>query len=444
MKKTFLLILLVLSAGAIGLIAGLIISQHAQSPSTGTSRISTTLNGPTLLSASSPAQKILYYWDPMLGPSSISPKPGISAMGMQLVPVYAQNQGGNAGEIRVDPAMIQDMGFQTAPVRLGSLTRTIRTVAVLRVPDSQRHNVTLRVSGWIDQLYAAVNGNAIHKGDKLFTLYSPELLAAQQQLVAAQQAVQAAYKTGDAQTIADAQALANSLQGRLQFLGVDDAQIQNIILTLKTSPYLTFYAPVSGLLTNVNVQQQSYVSSGNTVLMIEQLDPIWLQASVYENQIDWIHPGQTMTAQTDALPGKTFSGKIIYIDPYEDSQTHTIAVRALLDNSDGNLRPGMYATAYIQTQPLDKAILAPREAIIDTGSEQLVFVQETQGHFNPVRVVTGLEGDGDLVEVLSGLGPGQQVVTSGQFLLDVESRIQEAGNNYLLGATGSSSSAGPA
>jgi hypothetical protein len=174
------------------------------------------------------------------------------------------------------------------------------------------------------------------------------------------------------------------------------------------------------------VVQGTAVQPGMKLMRIEDHTQMWLDAQVYEDQLPAVKMGQDVTAEVDGVPGQRFKGKISFFYPHVDHMTRTLTVRITLDNADFALKPGMYATAEILTQPIEDAIQAPREAVIDTGTRQIVFVAEGESHFNPRKVRMGMMGDNDRVQIVEGLAPGEMVVTSGQFLMDVESRTTEA------------------
>lgn len=376
--------------------------------------------------AAKPARKILYWWDPMLGPASISPKPGISAMGMTLVPVYASGgDAGSPGEVTIDPGIEQNLAVATRAVRFGTLHKTVRTVGDVRRATPVVYTVTPRTSGWIGTLYATTDGTAIRKGDPLFTLYSPQLLAAEQELLAAAGNVALAGRSGDDNAAVEARRIFHSIRMRLVYLGVSAAQLDRIVAAGKAQEYLTFPSPVSGYLANVAVRQRSFLSRGEAVMRIDQLRHVWLDAQVYEDQLPWLRLGQTMRAHLAADPGHTAEGRIFFIDPNEDPRTHTVTVRAQIPNPAGLLRPGMYALVDILTAPLGRSLLAPASAIIHTGTSEVALVAQGHGRFVPRTVTTGLTGSDGMVEVLSGLKSGEHVVTSGQFLIDVESNMRE-------------------
>ena len=374
-------------------------------------------------------KKILYYWDPMLGPSSISKTPGKSAMGMDMIPVYSDEASGGP-TVTIDPAVVQNMGVQTAVVAKGSLNKTVRVVGSLEVPETGLVDITLKVSGYIDKLYADKTGMHIHKGDPLFDLYSPDLTVAEEELIAARQSVEAMSSAGP-EVIRQARELMASARRKLQLWDIPDAEIDAVAKLDHAQNDFTIHSPAEGHLEDKMIVRGSFVQAGMKLMRIEDHGTMWLEAKVYEGQLPLVQLGQTADATMDAMPGETFSGKIAFINPHLDHMNRTTSVRIELANPDLSLKPGMYAAVQIHASPVADAILAPGTAIIDTGTRQLVFVQEEQGHFSPRLVTTGLSGDNDQVEILSGLAPGEVVVTSGQFLMDVESRTLEATQKFL-------------
>ena len=428
MKRSIATGIAIVIAAGIGVIAGAILGSSGKAPKAGAGAQAL----PSTIASTKAKRRILYWWDPMIGPSSISPKPGISAMGMKLVPVYAGGGATHPGEVSINPAIQQDLAVETTPVRVGALHKTVRTVGYFRQATPRTYVVSLRVSGWIGSLYATTDGTAIRKGDPLFTLYSPQLLAAQEELIAAGQNAALAVQTHDPRAIAQARRMVESLRRRLLYLGVDAAELGRIIARGKAQEYLTFHSPVSGYLSQVSVRQQSFIRDGRPVMRIEELSTVWLDAKVYDNQLPWLRLGELMQAHIAADPGRTLEGRIFFIDPNEDPRTHTVTVRARFANPDGLLRPGSYALVDVLTTPKKGVVLAPASAIIHTGTEEVALLAQGHGNFLPRKVTTGLTGEG-LVEVLSGLEPGQQVVTSGQFLIDVESNMNELTTKLTAG-----------
>ncbi len=370
-------------------------------------------------------RKILYYWDPMLGPSSIAHAPGKSAMGMDLVPVYEDQQ--SAGPtVRIDPTIVQNMGVRTAEVSRGALEKTVRTVGVLVVPETAEYEINLKVSGWIKKLYANQEGMHVHKGETLFDLYSPDLQVAEEELIGAVKALKSLDPKAAETLRSQSQNLVDSAKQKLRLWDVADRDIDAIADAEKAPDTVPFRNPGEGHVMDKMVVEGSAVQAGMKIMRIEDHGKLWLEARVYQEDMSQIALGQTVEATVDAQPGRTYAGPITFIYPHVDDASRTVLARITLDNPNHELSPGMYATANIITKPLADAVWVPREAVIDTGTQQIAFVVVAQGHFEPRKVRMGIVGDGDRVQILDGLAPGETVVTSGQFLLDVESRTAEA------------------
>ena len=373
------------------------------------------------------------WWDPMLGPSSITDHPGKSAMGMDLVPYTGSASGGP--EIQIDPRVVQDMGVQIAQVTRGPLHKTVRAVGMFELPQPGLHDITLKVGGWIDKLYADQEGMHIHKGEPLFALYSQELQVAEQELISAVQSQKSLGPDASATVKKEADNLIASARRKLQLWDVDEREIDAIAKADHPPRNVIFYSPATGHLKEKMIVQGSAVQPGMKLLRVADHSMMWLDAQVYEDQIPLIKTGQTVEATLDSFPGKTFHGKVTFIYPHLDHMTRTLTVRATFDNPDFELKPGMYADANLLSEPVADAALAPQEAVIDTGTKQIVFVAEGNGHFSPRTVRVGIRGDGDKIQILEGLKVGEMVVTSGQFLMDVESRTQEAIAKLSAGAS---------
>ncbi len=370
-------------------------------------------------------RKILYYWDPMLGPSSIAHAPGKSAMGMDLVPVYETDQ--SAGPtVRIDPTIVQNMGVRTAQVQRGPLTKTIRAVGMLEVPEPAQYDINLKINGWIKKLYANQVGMHVHKGEPLFDLYSPDLEVAEEELIGAAKALKSLDPNASNVVRAESENLVASAKQKLRLWDIADEDIDAIAHATKAPETIAFRSPADGAVIDKIVVQGSAVQAGMKVMRIEDHSKLWLTAQVYEDDIPLVALGQTVEATLDGAPGKTFTAPVTFIYPHLDHMSRTAMVRVTFDNPNHQLSPGMYATANIITNPVADAVWAPREAVIDTGTRQIAFVALPDGHFEPRKVRMGLMGDDDRVQILEGLAPGETVVTSGQFLLDVESRTTEA------------------
>jgi RND family efflux transporter MFP subunit len=364
------------------------------------------------------------WWDPMIGPSSITNHPGKSAMGMEMVPFTPKRVSG--AELTVDPAVAQNMGVQTALVTRGPLRVTIRAVGLFKLPEPGLHDISLKVGGWIDKLYADQDGMHIMKGEPLFALYSQELQVAEQELISAVQAQRALSREASPALRKEAENLVASAQRKLQLWDVGEQEIEAIAKADTPPRDIVFRSPANGHLESKMIVQGSSVQPGMKLLGIADHTRMWLDAEVYEQQITLVKMGQKVTVMVDAIPGKTFTGTVSFIYPHVDHMTRTLMVRSTFDNPDFALKPGMYADANVHSEPLADALYVPQEAVIDTGTRQLAFVAMDDGHFSPRTVRVGIRADDDRVQIVEGLTAGETVVTSGQFLMDVESRTNEA------------------
>jgi len=375
-------------------------------------------------------RKIKYWWDPMIGPSSISDKPGKSAMGMDLVPVY-EDEVAAGPTVTIDPVVVQNMGVRVATVTEGPLSKQIRAVGYLAEAQPNIRDVNLRVSGWIEKLYADTEGMYIQKGEPLFELYSPQVLAALQELTVARRSRDAVRRELPAAMRADNVLLYRAAEQKLLLFGLSREQVDKLAAADPTPTTVTFQSPITGHLTEKMVVDGAAVKAGGRALRIVDLSALWLDAQIYEQDLPFISLGRKVAATVESMPGQEFEGEVIFIHPQVDPMTRTATVRMALPNPALRLRPGMYATAIIQSTVDAQAVLVPREAIIDTGARQVAFVSLGEGRFEPRKLQTGVSGDDGMVQVLKGLSAGDSVVTSGQFLLDAESRMKEAIQKHL-------------
>jgi len=374
-------------------------------------------------------RKVKYYWDPMMSPPYISDKPGKSPMGMDLVPVYEDEVAGGTA-VSIDPVIVQNMGVRTAEVIEGPLRRTVRAVGYLEEPEPGHYDINLRVSGWIEKLHADKDGMHIAKDAPLFDLYSPDLHVAVEELIAARQARGA--RPAETAAVGRATELVyDTARRKLELYGLPAAQIDQLARLERAPRTVTFYSPMEAHLTEKMVYAGAAVNAGERVMRLADRSLMWIEAQVFEQDLPFVREGQPMTIEMEALPGKQLTAEIDFIHPHLDPATRTAMVRATVANEGMILRQGMYATVTFDVEVAPRALLVPREAVIDSGTRQVAFVALEQGHFEPRKVQMGPSGGGGLVQVLSGLAPGERVVTSGQFLLDAESRLQEAIQKHL-------------
>ena len=376
-------------------------------------------------------------WTCKMHPQVIEDHPGDCPIcGMPLVPLNPTAKGKQPPttqpslslDVHIDPSVVQNVGIRTAPVVRGPLTITIRAVGMLQAPETGLFDVTSRVNGYVQKLYADTNGMSVTKGEVLFDLYSPDLQVAAQELIAAEQNLKSLEPESPAALVKSTKNMVDSAQSKLRLWGLADQDIGTIAAGDTTPATIPIRAPASGFLADKAIVEGSSIQAGMKLMRIEDHSTLWLDLAVYEDQLSLVELNQDVHATVDAMPDHTYSAKVSFIFPHMDHLIRTALVRVVLDNPDHQLSPGMFAQAQILTRPVADAILVPRDAVIDTGTRQIAFLADPKspGHFLPRIVQLGRIGDDDQAQVLQGLAPGDLVVTSGQFLLDVESSTQEA------------------
>ena len=348
------------------------------------------------------------YWVAPMDPNYRRDNPGKSPMGMDLVPVYA-DAAGDVGTVRIDPAMVQNLGVRTAPVERGKLWRQISTVGYVAFDERKLSHVHLRTDGWIEKLNVKSDGEQVRKGDVLFELYSRELVSAQEEYI------QALRGSNDY--------LKRASRERLEALGISSAQIRQIARDRRASQRVRILASQDGVVDGLNVREGMYVKPATEVLTLADLSSVWLLVDVFERQSDWVAVGQPAEVRLGYLPGRVWAGEVEFVYPTIDPKTRTLQARLRFDNPDDALKPDMYANVRIYAGPKQDVLSIPREALIKLGKAQRVIVATEKGRFRAQQVTAGLES-GDFVEIISGLNEGDRVVTSGQFLIDSEASLR--------------------
>lgn len=357
-------------------------------------------------------------------PWIIEPEPGLCPIcHMELVPLDPARF---TGEIAIDPVMVQNIGVRLAEAKRGELEQRIRTVGTVQYDETRLRDVNTKVAGWIETLHVDSVGAQVQAGDPLFELYSPELFAAQEEYLLAHRGLEKARAQGSAAAIEQAQQLLDAAKTRLDFFDISAEQVKAIIERGEPTRTLTVRSPHTGVVIDRGAYQGMRVEPGTRLYRIADLSYVWVQATVFESQLPQVAQGQSATLTLSYLPGRMFEGEVAYVYPYLNEQTREARLRLAFANADGLLKPGMYAEVVLHDLASEPATLVPREAVIDTGERQVLFVSLGEGRFEPRNVQTGRTGADGWVEVLEGVQPGEPVVTSGQFLLDSESRTREA------------------
>ena len=355
------------------------------------------------------AEKKPLYWVAPMDPNYRRDKPGQSPMGMDLIPFYGE-EGGDSdagpGTVKISPDVVNNLGVRTAAAHLGSLSSEINTVGYVKYDEDHIEHIHPRVKGWIEKLYVKASGDPVKKGEPLYNLYSPELVNAQEELVMAVER--------------NKPRLIRAAENRLASLRVPVATIKQIKKSGKVKQTVIFYTPQDGVIDKLDIRQGFYVQPGSTIMSIAALDPMWVEAEVFERQAGEVAVGLPVTMTLDYLPGKEWNGVVEYVYPELDAKTRTLRVRMRFGNKEGLLKPDMFAQVVIHLDNSKKTLLVPKEAVIRSGRSSRVVLVLGDGRFKAVNVEVG-RFDEQSAEILSGLSEGEKVVTSAQFLIDSES-----------------------
>jgi len=359
-------------------------------------------------SAENGDREILYWIAPM-DANYRSDKPGKSPMGMELVPVYADAAGGDGNGVTIDPEVVQNLGVRTAVAERSRLWRGIDTVGYVDYDESKVSHIHLRTEGWVEKLAVQSEGERVKKGERLFNLYSPELVNAQEEFV---QALNVGNK-----------GLIRASRSRLDALGIPASQIKRLEKTRKPSQTIPIYAPQDGVVASLSVRDGMFIKPATRVMSLADLSSVWLLAEIFERQADWVKVGIPAEVSLAFLPGRTWDGKVEYIYPSLDPKTRTLKARLRFPNPDEALKPNMYANVKIFGSPKNDIVVIPIEALIRTGREERVVIARGEGRFESRPVKAGIES-GEWVEIMEGVEPGENVVVSGQFLIDSEASLK--------------------
>ncbi len=377
-------------------------------------------------------RKIAYYRSPM-NPLETSPVPKKDEMGMDYVPVYEDQVGSD--QIHIDPATQQNIGVTTEPVKKMKLTRTIRTTANIAYDETKLYTISTKIQGYIEKLYVDYTGQFVKKGQPLLSIYSPDLVSTQEEYLQALK-YQKQISGGSAISKQGAEQLVESAKRRLLYWDISEKEIQALEKRGTPEKTMTIYSPANGIVTDKMVINGQSIMPGMTLYKIADLSDVWGLAQIYQYELPWIRLGDKVDLQLSYIPGKTFQGRITYIYPYLDPESKTVQVRIEIHNSANyEFKPGMFADATIKSPLTLETVAVPNQAIIHTGTRDVAIIALGDGYFKPVNVLLGVRGDGGYVQVLKGLSGGEKIVTSSEFLIDSESNLNAALNTMQLGSS---------
>jgi Cu(I)/Ag(I) efflux system membrane fusion protein len=322
--------------------------------------------------------------------------------------------------VAIDPARQQLIGLTTAPVTAGPVGGAWRTVGRVAVDETRVRHINVKIPVFVERIYVDFVGKAVRKGDPLFAVYSPELVSAQEEYLLALQ-MQRSLQKGHTLTN-DADALVAAARRKMSLWDIPDAEIDRIASTGEATKTLIFYSPVSGVVTKKDVVEGMKLEAGAMPYEIVDLSTVWVLADVYESELRLIKEGMPATLTLNAFPNREFDGKVLFMDPLLDPSTRTVKVRLAFRNPSGDLRPEMFGEVVLKGEPRE-GLRILQDAVIDSGTEKIVFVSLGNGKFEP-RIVWLGDSSGNEVEVVSGLKNGEQVVTRANFLIDSESKLR--------------------
>jgi len=372
--------------------------------------------------------KKIKYWAAPMDPTYIRNEPGKSPMGMDLVPVYAEDgeEKEPASTIRIDPVTIQNMGVRLGRVERKPLIKHIRTFGNITYDERQIYAVNTKFNGWIEKLYVDFVGETVKKGQPLFEIYSPELLTAQEEYLLALEQNSDLKDSSYASIREGAQRLLKASHTRLRYWDLSEKQIKKIENTGTVQKTLTIYSPARGVVIKKIAFQGHHVKAGEHLYEIADLSKVWVDVDIYEYEFPWVRKGMPAKMELSYIPGKIFSGNVLFVYPFLTAKTRTARLRLEFPNPDYQLKPDMYVNVTLESAIAGDSLVIPQEAVIDSGVRKVVFVALGKGKFQPREVKLGVEGNDYELQVLEGLHENEEIVISAQFMLDSESRLREA------------------
>jgi len=315
---------------------------------------------------------------------------------------------------------------------MADIARYSRTVGIL---DFNADNITwvnTKFEGWIEQVHVNYVGDEVKKGQPLFEIYSPELVTTQEEYLRAldyRASLEGSDRPG---TRRQAESLVRSTRDRLTYWDITDEQIDNLETRGRVQRRLTFTSPADGVVAEVMSEalEGMFVKPGMNLFKIADLSSVWVHAHIYEQDVPWIRQGQIAVVSFRNLPEEQFRGEVLFLYPEVSRDTRTLKICVVVPNPQRHLRPGMYAEVLVQGPPVKNAVAVPQSAVIHSGERNIIFVDLGEGRFDPREVDLGVKGKTDRIQVVNGIAAGEKVVTQAQFMLDSESRTQEAIAQY--------------
>ncbi len=379
-----------------------------------------------------PAKKNLYRSTMM--PNEISDKPGKDSMGMEMVPFESEAPvAGTAGipglaAVAISPEKRKLMNLQLATVEVKNLSRRLRTSARIVADETRLFRVTAKIDGYVEKLFVNASGQAVHRGQPLLSIYSPDLVASQQEFLSALAMAKQMGQSPDPLAAESGRGLLDAARRRLKLWDISDAQVERLEKSGRVEKALILAAPAGGYVSEKMVLAGQKIMAGEILMVVTDLSDVWAEADLYESDAAYVKLGMAAELTLPFLPGKSFPGRISFLNPFLDAASRTLTARLEIANPDLLLKPEMYGDITL-TIDLGERLAVPESAVMRTGERNYVFVDDGAGSLTPVQVQTGIQSGNDM-EILSGLKRGDRVVAAANFLVDSESSLKAALQAY--------------
>jgi len=375
-------------------------------------------------------QRKILYWTDAMNPGNRYDKPGKAPDGMDLVPVYEEESSGSAGPgvtgyapIKIPAERLQMMGVTTEKAQVMDLDQSIRTVGTITADETRVSHIHTKFEGYIEQIFVNYVGQQVSKGQPIFSVYAPELVATQKEYILALQARDQWEKSGTGVRLQGID-LVEAARQRLALWDISPDQIARIEKGREPIRDLVVYSPVNGIVSAKTAVQGNKVMPSDTLYDITDLSSVWVLADLYEINVPFVKIGDPATISLSYDPGRVYKGRVSFINPSVDEKSRTVKVRIVLENHSGSLKPDMYADAVFGGQ-LGRGVAVPDSAVMGTGEREMVFIAKGDGLFEPREVKTGVKVRG-FYEIKKGVMAGENVVIGANFLLDSESKLKAA------------------
>lgn len=396
----------------------------------------------TVITSGKGERKVLYWYDPMSPTTHFDHAGKSPMMDMDLVPKYADEDEslngsprGNPNIIKVDPAMVQNIGVVTAPAEYRKLTRTINAYGVVAPDEKEMSDINTRVSGWIEQLYFDYTGMNVDKGQPMAVIYSPDLIAAEQEFLQSVNFAEASSTGGTAggNSVAQSNNLVISARERLAFFGMSDKQIDELQSTGRVIEKVVIHSPSDGVILEKDVFEGQKISAGQTLFRVANLHRVWILADVFKIDMPFLKSGSPAAIEYDN--SQSYEGRVDFIYPEVDPTARSVTARISLSNPRMMMKVGQYVNVAIHSPISYNGLAVPAQAVINTGLRQVVAVALGKGRFEIRDVKLGVYADG-YYEITGGLETGETIVTSGQFLIDSDANLKNAGASLMASTSG--------